>query len=59
MITRKEKLLIRLFDRKIHIMHELEKLLGEDNMVLIYELLNVNEQLNDLNLDDEEIEVLD
>lgn len=40
-------------------MHELEKLLGEDNMVLIYELLNVNEQLNDLNLDDEEIEVLD
>lgn len=59
MKTRKEKLLINLFDRKIHIMHELEKLLGEDNMVLIYELLKVNEEINSLKLDDEEIEVLD
>jgi len=59
MKTRKEKLLIKLFDRKIHIMHELEKLLSEDNMVLIYELLKVNEEINSLKLDDEEIEVLD
>ena len=59
MKTRKEKLLIKLFDRKINIMHKLEDLLGEEDMVLIYELLKVNNELNDLNLDDEEIEVLD
>ena len=58
MMTRKEKLLIKLFDEKIRIMHELEEKLGDD-ISLVYGLLEVNQQLNDLNLDDEEIEVLD
>jgi len=57
MKTRKEKLLIKLYDRKIHIMHDLEKMLGDD-ISLVYELLEVNQQLNDLQLE-EEIEVLD
>jgi len=57
METRKEKLLIKLFDRKINIMHDLEKMLGDD-ISLVYELLEVNQQLDDLQLE-EEIEVLD
>lgn len=38
-------------------MQELEQLLGDD-ISLVYELLEVNQQLNDLQLE-EEIEVLD
>ena len=56
MKTRKEKLLLKLFDEKIRIMHELEEKLGDD-ISLVYELLEANQQLNDLQLE-EEIEVL-
>ena len=62
MKTRKERLerlLINLCDKKIHLMHTLEELLGDDNMFLVYELLWTNQKINDLNFDDEEIEVLD
>ena len=59
MKTRKEKTLIRLYDRKIQIMHTLEEMIGDDNMFLIYDLLWTNQKINDLNLDNEEIEVLD
>lgn len=62
MKTRKERLerlLINLYDKKINLMHTFEEMLGDDNMFLVYELLWVNQKINDLNLDDEEIEVLD
>ena len=59
MKKRKERLLINLYDKKIHIMHTLEEMLGTDNMFLVYELLWTNQKINDLDLNDEEIEVLD
>lgn len=46
---------IKLYDRKIQLMRELENLLGIEDMGLIYELLRVQEDLNKL----KNIEVID
>lgn len=46
---------IKLYDKKIHLMRELENLLGIEKMGVVFELLKVQEELDNY----VEIEVLD